>query len=120
MGQRRGQIGAVAGEQVVEQVARTREEVVREISDGAGRQKLIVPPLRLQEGATESLVHALELPQPEVGAEPVVPSLGCCVLIGNVERVAQFIAICSSHILAETLCHSASFSGQSRGKRRTF
>ena len=33
--------------------------------------------------------------------------------------VAPFIAVCSLSILAETLCHSASFARQSRAKRRT-
>jgi hypothetical protein len=35
----------------------------------------------------------------------------------GVNRVAQFLAVCSSSILAEALCLSSPFSGQSREKR---
>src|SRR5437660_10307110 len=35
-------------------------------------------------------------------------------------RVAQFIAVCSSSILAETLGYAVSFSSPWRGKRRVF
>jgi hypothetical protein len=49
---------------------------------------------------------------------------GCCQgrrtpsRVGSATQVAQFIAVCSSSILAEALCLSSPFSGQSREKRR--
>src|SRR5438874_12004654 len=41
-------------------------------------------------------------------------------LTPDVTRVAQFIAVCSSSILAETLGYAVSFSSPWRGKRRVF